>query len=340
MTSASSLMKCFSPAGNSQARLRIRARRACPLSGSACAVSPRWLPSANESGRTGTSGWRAASPSVFIVESTTTLPSTHRIRRRTNAPWRSWPTCRITSASSPQRSCPTCEKHGCINVRISSVSSDPALAWHDFFIAAVRASAALLGLLFATISINLEHILKYPHLPGRAASTLGTLLTVLVICCFGLAPSQPTKAFGWEIVAMTLLAATQILWVSRHRDAANPLTWTIGSLPILPGARPGPARRRREPLGRRRRRHLLAPLWNSSGVHRRFHQRVGVAGRDTSLSPPGRILSTIGGRWPASTAPREPFHVRSSQAAGGRKRRACGRSMRRSRVMSHKSNNP
>jgi hypothetical protein len=113
------------------------------------------------------------------------------------------------------------------------VSSYSALAWHDFFLAAVGASAALLGLLFVTISINLEHILKYPHLPGRAASTLGTLLTVLVICCFGLAPTQPTKAFGWEIVVMTLLAGTQILWVSRHRDPANPLTWTIGSLPIL-----------------------------------------------------------------------------------------------------------
>ena len=113
------------------------------------------------------------------------------------------------------------------------MSSYSAFAWHDFFVAAVGASAALLGLLFVTISINLEHILKYPHLPGRAASTLGTLLTVLVICCFGLAPDQSSKAFGWEIVAMSSLAATQIVWVSRHRDPANPLRWTIGSLPIL-----------------------------------------------------------------------------------------------------------
>lgn len=112
------------------------------------------------------------------------------------------------------------------------MSSYSALAWHDFFVAAVGASAALLGLLFVTISINLEHILKYPQLPGRAASTLGTLLTVLVICCFGLAPAQPTRAFGSEIVAMTLLVGTQILWVS-HRDPAHPLTWTIRSVSIL-----------------------------------------------------------------------------------------------------------
>ena len=65
------------------------------------------------------------------------------------------------------------------------MSSYSALAWHDFFVAAVGASAALLGLLFVTVSINLEHILKYRHLPGRAAATLGILLTVLVVCCFG-----------------------------------------------------------------------------------------------------------------------------------------------------------
>lgn len=113
------------------------------------------------------------------------------------------------------------------------MGSYSALQWHDFFVAAVGASAALLGLLFVTMSINLEHILKYPHLPGRAASTLGTLLTVLVVCCFGLAPTQSSKAFGWEVVVVTLLATMQILWVSRHRNPENPVSWTLGSLPIL-----------------------------------------------------------------------------------------------------------
>ena len=61
------------------------------------------------------------------------------------------------------------------------MSSYVAADWHDFFIAAVGASAALLGLLFVTVSINLDEILKFPHLPGRAAATLGILLTVLVV---------------------------------------------------------------------------------------------------------------------------------------------------------------
>lgn len=114
------------------------------------------------------------------------------------------------------------------------MSSYSALAWHDFFVAAVGASAALLGLLFVTVSINLEHILKYPHLPGRAAATLGILLTVLVICCCGLAPSQSSKAFGWEIVVVTVASATQIIWVSaRSGQPGNPRSWTFGNLLVL-----------------------------------------------------------------------------------------------------------
>ena len=114
------------------------------------------------------------------------------------------------------------------------MSSYSALAWHDFFVAAVGASAALLGLLFVTVSINLEHILKYPHLPGRAAATLGILLTVLVICCFGLAPSQSSKAFGWEIVVVTWRPRPRS---SGYRHAAgqpgNPRSWTLGNLLVL-----------------------------------------------------------------------------------------------------------
>ena len=81
--------------------------------------------------------------------------------------------------------------------------------WHEFFVAAVGASAALLGLLFVTISINLEQILKHRHLPGRAAGTLGTLLSVLVVCSFGLAPGQSNRTLGVEILATGAVVATQ-----------------------------------------------------------------------------------------------------------------------------------
>ena len=54
------------------------------------------------------------------------------------------------------------------------------------------AAAALTGLLFVAISINLTRILNFPRLPGRAASTLGILVAVMLTGCFGLAPDQST----------------------------------------------------------------------------------------------------------------------------------------------------
>ena len=106
--------------------------------------------------------------------------------------------------------------------------------WHDLFVASVGASAALLGLLFVTISINLEHILKHRHLPGRAAGTLGTLLSVLVVCSFGLAPGQSNRTLGVEILATGAIVATQAIWVSvGKRSEGDPLSWTLGNLPIL-----------------------------------------------------------------------------------------------------------
>ena len=53
--------------------------------------------------------------------------------------------------------------------------------WANFFVAEVGASAALLGLLFVSISINLSKILSFRALPNRAFGALLALLAVLVV---------------------------------------------------------------------------------------------------------------------------------------------------------------
>lgn len=103
--------------------------------------------------------------------------------------------------------------------------------WHTFFMGSVGASAALLGLLFVAISMNLQQILKFPRLPGRAAGTLGILLSALVISSFGLAPGQSHNVFGIEIIASALLVAAQSAWVTlRKHDPSQPLSWTLQPL--------------------------------------------------------------------------------------------------------------
>jgi hypothetical protein len=69
----------------------------------------------------------------------------------------------------------------------------------------VGASAALAGLLFVAVSINLGQILKYPHLPTRAVEALATLLCVLVISTFALVPGQTVLVDGIEMAATGLV---------------------------------------------------------------------------------------------------------------------------------------
>jgi hypothetical protein len=60
--------------------------------------------------------------------------------------------------------------------------------WHDFFVAQVGASAALAGLLFVAISINIKSILEMPWLPARAGLTILLLLGALLEASFALWP--------------------------------------------------------------------------------------------------------------------------------------------------------
>jgi len=80
-----------------------------------------------------------------------------------------------------------------------------ALGWHDFFLAVAGASAALLGLLFVGVSINLSAIAADARvdLRVRAGQAFANLLSVLVIALLLLIPDpdpQPT-AIGLAVVA-------------------------------------------------------------------------------------------------------------------------------------------
>ncbi len=109
-----------------------------------------------------------------------------------------------------------------------------ALAWHEFFVGTIGAAAALTGLLFVAISINLEQILKYPQLPGRAAATLGILVSALVVSGFGLAPGQSKSALGLAIAAVAAVAAAQAVGVSLGKQSpGGPSSWQIEHLATL-----------------------------------------------------------------------------------------------------------
>jgi hypothetical protein len=71
--------------------------------------------------------------------------------------------------------------------------------WHDFFLAAMGSAAALTGLIFVGVSINITKILSFPKLPDRALLSLILLLTILVISLLMLIPAQSNAAIGIEV---------------------------------------------------------------------------------------------------------------------------------------------
>ena len=83
--------------------------------------------------------------------------------------------------------------------------------WENFFVAEAGASAALAGLVFVSISINLQKILSFKSLPSRAIEALGVLLAVLALSSLMLAPNQSATAIALEVLAVGLAAWTMVL---------------------------------------------------------------------------------------------------------------------------------
>jgi hypothetical protein len=77
--------------------------------------------------------------------------------------------------------------------------------WESLFVAEAGASAALAGLLFVAVSINLAKVLDHPGLPGRAGEAIALLVAVLVVSTLVLVPGQSRTVLGAELLATGLL---------------------------------------------------------------------------------------------------------------------------------------
>jgi hypothetical protein len=115
-----------------------------------------------------------------------------------------------------------------------SVAYDPE-QWHDLFVATAGASAALLGLLFVAVSINLERILAYQGLPERALETLLLLLGVLIVGIVGLIPAESSVALGLELSIVAVFIATIIFRLPAPRTeetGKEPGSWRLSRLGV------------------------------------------------------------------------------------------------------------
>jgi hypothetical protein len=110
-----------------------------------------------------------------------------------------------------------------------------AEAWTDFAVAVASASAALGGLLFVAVSINLQRILSLPRIPARAALSLILLATPVFFGVVLLIPGQPRWALGVELIVIAAVIGPLLARLADplHRISEQPRwSWLVSN--ILP----------------------------------------------------------------------------------------------------------
>lgn len=117
--------------------------------------------------------------------------------------------------------------------------------WTDFFVAGASASAALAGLVFVAVSINIDRILRVQGLPSRELATVLLLLSVVLVSLVGLIPGQSRAALAGELLGVGLVFAVAILvltgrsMASRDRQRLHAFShWLVvgfGTVPVVLG---------------------------------------------------------------------------------------------------------
>jgi len=104
--------------------------------------------------------------------------------------------------------------------------------WHDFAASFAAAAAALLGLAFVAISFNLDTILKFKALPGRAVQTLVFFAYSLAAGLLIQLPGLSSVALGiGEAILAAGIAGLAVRGVPRWRqERGDPLSWRLTHL--------------------------------------------------------------------------------------------------------------
>ncbi len=101
--------------------------------------------------------------------------------------------------------------------------------WHDFAASFAAAAGALLGLAFVAISFNLDTILKFKALPGRAVETLVFFAYSLAAGLLIQLPGLSSVALGvGEAILAAGIAGLAVRGVPRWRqERGDPLSWRL-----------------------------------------------------------------------------------------------------------------
>ncbi|MGO9661060.1 MAG: hypothetical protein ACLQVK_07805 [Acidimicrobiales bacterium] len=88
-------------------------------------------------------------------------------------------------------------------------------SWQTLFATQAGVGAALTGLVFVALSINLKQILALPSLAGRAGEALLLLLLPVVNGLVGVLPQTSSRALGGELVGIATVLWIFVSWILR-----------------------------------------------------------------------------------------------------------------------------
>jgi hypothetical protein len=106
-------------------------------------------------------------------------------------------------------------------------------AWSDFANTVSGGAAALAGLLFVGLSLNLSDVLNYPGVPARAATTLGVTVAILLTAIFVATPGQDDRALAAEIGVLGLATAVGVIVGLRQQRSGEHAVRAVTSTLLL-----------------------------------------------------------------------------------------------------------
>jgi hypothetical protein len=105
--------------------------------------------------------------------------------------------------------------------------------WTDFANTVAGGAAALAGLLFVGLSLNLSEVLKYPGVPARAIATLGLTVAILVTAIFVATPGQNHRALAAEIALIGVTTAAMVIVGARQQRSSPHPARALSSMLLL-----------------------------------------------------------------------------------------------------------
>lgn len=107
-------------------------------------------------------------------------------------------------------------------------------AWSDYAVGLAGATAALTGLLFVAVSINVAQVVTLPTLARLAASSLTHFAMILLGALLILVPQQSPTALGLELLTLGIVAGVPLVAAQlrrpRRSEHTSRLDWAATRL--------------------------------------------------------------------------------------------------------------